>query len=234
MELSEDMKERENRGMLSPWNMVSYEAGSAYVRLAERDEASLTVLEKNQLAKIRSSLDALKKDTGRAITPLILATRAVGGIDDLLAPERSVGFPLRGWGPDGRWTWLKPDTALLVWNPSGSGKVVSGAQLFGGYTWEIFWRNGYEPLAVLDADGDAMLRGDELAGIALWFDRNSNGVSDPGEVETLAEAGITALSTRPTATAGIHPTNSAGVTFSDGRVLPTWDWMARPAADPKP
>ena len=112
--------------------------------------------------------------------------------------------------------------------------MVSGAQLFGGYTWEIFWRNGYEPLAVLDADGDAMLSGDELAGIALWFDRNSNGVSDRGEVQTLAEAGITALSTRPTATDGIHPTNSAGVTFSDGRVLPTWDWMARPAADPKP
>jgi len=228
MELGADMKNKD-RGALSVMDMVSYEAGTAYVRLAKRDEASLTAAEKAALGTIEESLIQLAEGRARAITPLILSQRSVTSIDTLLAPDASVAFPLRGWGPDGRWSWLKPDTALLIWNPSRSGKVASGAQLFGGYTWELFWKNGYEPLAVLDSDGDGILRGDELAGISLWFDRNSNGVADPGEVQTLAEAGITALATRPTAQDGIHPMNPQGVTFSDGRVLPTWDWMAAPA-----
>jgi len=74
---------------------------------------------------------------------------------------------------------------LLVWNPSRSGNIKCRAQLFGGYTWELFWKNGYEPLAVLDQNKDGSLRGSELAGLAAWNDRNSNGVSDPGEVVPL-------------------------------------------------
>ena len=135
---------------------------------------------------------------------------------------------LRGWGPKERWPWLKADTALLVWNPSRSGRIASGAQLFGSYTWELFWKTGYEPLAVLDADGDGELRGPELDGLAAWFDHNGNGVSDPGEVQPLCEMGVTALATRATGMEGRHPVSAHGITFDDGRVLPTWDWMVEP------
>ena len=121
---------------------------------------------------------------------------------------------------------MKPDAAFLVWNPSHSGRVQSGAQFFGSYTWELFWKTGYEPLAVLDADGDGTLRDAELDGLAAWCDRNNNGISDPGEVQPLADLGVAALATRATTAEGRHPMNPRGITFTDGRVLPTWDWIA--------
>jgi len=208
-------------------DMVSYEAGTAFVRLAEN--TVLNDQEKLTLAEVRSSLKRLSDRMVHAVTPLIFALRPASGIGELLAPEITVGFPLRGWGPIGRWSWVRPETALLVWNPSGSGRVASGAQLFGGYTWEMFWTSGYEPLAVLDADGDGVLRGQELKGIAAWFDKDSDGIASPGEVTPLTSLGITALATRALKNEGPHPMNPHGVTFSDGRVLPTWDWMAEPA-----
>ena len=51
-----------------------------------------------------------------------------------------------------------------------------GLQLFGSVTWWLFWEDGYAPLAALDDNHDGRLEGAELKGIAIWFDRNGNGV----------------------------------------------------------
>ncbi len=232
MELTADLKDKE-RGAFGLMDMVSYEAGKAFVRLAEAEAGALPAEEKPALEKARASLVDLGNGRMRMVTPLVFATRAVGSIAELLATDTTVEFPLRGWGPAERWPWVKPATALLVWNPSGSGRVRSGAQLFGSYTWELFWATGYEPLAVLDADGDGALRGAELDGLAAWRDADGDGVADPGEVEPLAALGVTALATVATGAEGPHPMNARGVTFTDGRTLPTWDWMAEPLARPE-
>ncbi len=231
MELKADLGDKK-RGAFDVMDMVSYEAATAYIRLAEREK--LGDAETKTLDEVKASLKKLEEGRGMTVTPLIFSTRAVAGIHELLAPETTVGFPLRGWGHAGRWQWIKPETALLVWNPDGDGTVASGAQLFGGYTWELFWKNGYEPLAVLDADGDGSLRGAELNGISAWFDRDSDGVSAPGEVVTLSSLGVTALAVHPHDNDGQHLKHSRGITFSDGRVLPTWDWLAEPASQQNP
>lgn len=230
MELKADLKEKNKRGMFSPMDMVSYEAGTAFVRLYEKDPKNLSADERKTLTAIQKSLKDLTDSLPIAVTPVVFATRPVDGIADLLAPSNVVKFPLRGWGPAGQWPWVQPDTVLLVWNPSESGVIRSGAQLFGSYTWELFWKSGYEPLAVLDGDGNGQLRGEELSGIAAWIDRNGNGFSDPGEVHSLEELGVVALAASADHHEGPHPMNRRGVTFSDGRVLPTWDWVVEPAA----
>lgn len=227
MELPADLKDK-NRGMFGLVDMVSYEAGVAFVRLADAEAATLTWEDMKTLPRIRASLNDLAKDRMNAVTPIIFADRAVSSIDDLLAPNRVVDFPLRGWGPTSRWPWVKPDTALLVWNPSHSGRIVSGAQLFGSYTWELFWKTGYDALAVLDANNDGELSGDELGGLAAWRDENSNGISEPGEVRPLRDLGVIALATTATGFEAQHPTNAHGIRFSDGRKLPTWDWIVAP------
>ena len=231
MELKADLADK-GRGAFNTLDMVSYEAAKAYIRLAEKEK--LGDAETKTLNEVKASLEELAEGRMNLVTPLIFSTHPVAGIHDLLAPEKTVGFPLRGWGPAGRWQWIKPETGLLVWNPNGSGIVASGAQLFGGYTWELFWKNGYEPLAVLDADGDGSLRGAELHGISAWFDRDSDGISAPGEVVTLSSLGVTALAVHPQDKDGKHLKHSRGITFSDGRVLPTWDWMAEPASQQNP
>jgi hypothetical protein len=114
----------------------------------------------------------------------------------------------------------------LVYDPSGRGQITSGLQMFGTVTFWIFWRDGYEALSALDDNGDGILSGAELRGLALWQDVNKNGVSEPGEVVPVAEFGIASLScARQTHASGI-PWNPAGVTFRDGSSRPTFDWMA--------
>jgi hypothetical protein len=208
--------------------LVSHEAGNAFVRLVGR-EAKPAADITTALAEVQAGLKKLSAIPRGAMTPIVFALRPVADVDELLAPETMVDFDLRGYGPTERWPWVRPDTALLVWDPTRSGEITSGQQLFGGYTFQLFRANGYDALAALDDNGDGVLAGDELAGIRAWFDHNSDGVSAPAEVRDLDELGIVALAVRATGQDGPHPKNEAGLITSDGRRLPTWDWMAEPA-----
>jgi hypothetical protein len=57
----------------------------------------------------------------------------------------------------------------------------------------VRWRNGFEALASLDTNGDGEVSGPELAPLALWFDVNRDGVSQPGEVRAVTREGVTKL-----------------------------------------
>jgi hypothetical protein len=135
-------------------------------------------------------------------------------------------FDADGSGVKMAWSWITPDAAWLVSDIHHAGHIKSSLQLFGNVTWWLFWENGYQALGVLDDDGDGVLHGRELDGLALWRDANGNGISEPGEVRTLAEYGITALSYRYEHDA-THPDEiawaPAGVTFANGTTRPTFD-----------
>ena len=64
----------------------------------------------------------------------------------------------------------------------------------------MFWRNGYEPLAALDDNHDGWITDAELTGVSVWRDRDSNGVSDVGEVVPASQFGILAIASRPCCT----------------------------------
>lgn len=206
-------------------SLVSHEAGNAFVRLMERERRRLTAAEKAALTEVRAGLQKLKRLRLGAITPMIFSLRPAACIDELLAPQTRVDFDLRGYGPRQHWPWLRPETALLVWDPEGRGDVRSARQLFGSYTFEVFRRDGYEALAALDDDRDGTLRGDELRGIRAWFDANSDGRCVAAEVRDLETLGIVAIATRATGREGRHPKHARGLTLRDGTTLPTWDWV---------
>jgi hypothetical protein len=90
----------------------------------------------------------------------------------------------------------------------------------------MFWRDGFQALASLDDNHDGWLSGAELEGIAVWIDRNQNGESDPGEVISLAEAGIARISVEASTADGVLG-NPRGLEFSDGRRTPAYDWVAQ-------
>jgi hypothetical protein len=123
-------------------------------------------------------------------------TNARATLADLLS-RSTVLFDLDGFAEGRTWPWLQPDTAILVWDPAWEGRIASGRQLFGSVTWWMFWKNGFEPLAALDDNGDGWLTGSELDGIGVWQDRNGNGVSDQGEVIPASQFGVTAIGVRP-------------------------------------
>ena len=210
------------RGLSS---LVSHEAGSALVRLINK--RGVKEGEKDLLAEVDEHLQALKR-IPRPKTPIVLSLEAHGGLDELLAGDKTVAFDLDGDGQPRRWQWVKPTTGMLVWDPAGRGRITSGRQLFGSVTWWMFWADGYHALDALDDDRDGALRGAELKGVAVWFDRNSNGVSEAGEVVPVSSLGITALATKSTGKTGGCPYNPRGAELSTGRTLPTYDWIAQP------
>lgn len=108
-------------------------------------------------------------------------------------------------------------------------------QLFGSVTWWMSWRNGYEPLASLDDDRDGFLCGSELKGVAVWQDRNGNGISDRGEVVPVTSRGVVEIAVTPNS-GEVTPANAAGIRWRDGRQSASYDWTpteARPLAQAK-
>ena len=55
-------------------------------------------------------------------------------------------------------------------------------------------------LALLDTNHDGKISAKELDALALWFDKNRDGVSQPGEVKPLSSLGVVALYYKPNRT----------------------------------
>ena len=206
------------RGYIGPGVCYSDEIIGYLLALldVEKDAKEITQLE-NDRKELRSM--------GRAITPLIIPLQEGLALDDLIEPSARVAFDLDGTGELRRWGWITTNAAWLVFDHDGSGRITSGLQMFGNVTFWIFWRDGYAALASLDDNGDGRLSGDELNHLALWQDRNSNGVSEPGEVTPATEHGITALDCRGVKHATGIPFSERGASFSDGSTRPTYDWI---------
>jgi hypothetical protein len=206
--------------------LVSYEAATRYAQIIKPDP---TPAQTEKLAAMQKRLKPLEQLTG-PITPIIFSLSAANRLEELLDKTKTVTFNLDGTGRPQSWPWLKSTTSILVWDPKSSGQITSGKQLFGSVSWWIFWPDGYHALDALDNNRDGQLTGEELKGLAIWTDKNSNGISDPGEVISLESAGITALETHATTIEGQSPTNAIGLRTKEGRLLPTWDWVVHPAA----
>jgi hypothetical protein len=217
------------QGLIS---LVSYESGQRFIAMVMA--RGIRPDEKQNIARVQGTLRTLNDKPFGAITPIVFSLVGPVALDDLLDPERIVAFNLDGTGRPQDYPWLRPDTGMLVWDPENTGRITSGHQLFGSVSFNMFWIDGYRALDVLDDDRDGMLREDELAGLAVWFDRNQDGASQPGEVIAVRDAGIASLSVRATGLVGSSPMNSSGLRTIDGRVLPTYDWVTEPVQTKTP
>lgn len=222
IEKDAQIKQRPIRGLEE---LVSYEAARGYANLINEHP---TAAQTEKAEAMQKRLEPLKKLSG-PITPIIFSFGAGGQLNELLEPGHVVKFDLDGTGRGQAWPWVKTTTSILVWDPKSTGRIESGKQLFGSVTWWIFWRDGYGALDALDDNRDGKLSGDELKGLAIWTDRNGNGVSDPGEVVSLESAGVVGIEVRATGMDGKSPMNSIGLRMKDGRLLATWDWVVQPA-----
>ena len=212
------------RGFAGPGvdSIISQDACQAIQRILNQPGRKLAATEKKELADVAAHLQGLGK-LGRVVTPIIFPLDRPRLLKSLLSTGKTTTFDLDGDGLKSAWRWVKPDTGLLVWDPKRTGKVRDGRQLFGTVTWWIFWKHGYEPMAMLDDNRNGWLDGNELSSLSVWQDRNGNGISDPGEVQPVANLGIKRLACRPQDKMQ-HPT---GLEMIDGRRLPTFDWTPK-------
>jgi hypothetical protein len=205
-------------------SLVSYEAGTGYLELIGTREQSDA--EVNTAADVRRHLDMLKNKRRGPITPIIFSLDRHAPLADLLAPEHVVQFDLDGDGHAEPRSWLAADTAILVWDPLRTGHITSGKQLFGSVTFHLYPGDGYTAMNLLDDDRDGELSGQELRGLAIWQDRNSNGVSDVGEVTPVERTTIVGLLVKPQVPDAARLHHPFGLRLDDGRRLPTYDWVA--------
>ncbi|MFN8391929.1 MAG: hypothetical protein U0136_16690 [Bdellovibrionota bacterium] len=155
-------------------------------------------------------------------TPISLLWDSAADIDENVAFTQFQLDPAK----TGMWyTWKASAAApLLVYDPEHKGVVRSATQLFGNWAFggKVTaalasstrsssmgvnpWRDGFEALATLDTDASGALEKDELRSLGLWFDRNRDGVSQPGEVVSLQTAGVSRLSVKPDRTDSLTKT----------------------------
>ena len=135
--------------------------------------------------------------------------------------------------------WVKADDAWLVLDRNLNGLIDTGAELFGvdtlitvtevpfgGSVAETVTRKantGFEALATLDANHDGVFNASDAAftQVRLWQDLNQDGISQSGELFSLADKGITAIGLTPSTTTtnlgnGNTVTGQASVTRSNG------------------
>ncbi|MFN3748267.1 MAG: cadherin domain-containing protein, partial [Sphingorhabdus sp.] len=106
----------------------------------------------------------------------------------------NVRFDMDGNGTPDRTGWIEAGDAFLALDRNGNGEIdnireISFVEDKEGATTDL------EGLRGFDSNGDGVLSADDdrFAEFKLWFDSNSNGVTDAGELQSLAEAGITSM-----------------------------------------
>jgi hypothetical protein len=185
--------------------------------------------DRDELATLKARVAELERQP-RAITPIAIPLAEGLTALDIEDANASVAFDADGTGFARRWTWIHPNAAWLVFDRHRTGRITSALQLFGSVAFWLFWDNGYEALRSLDDNGDGAIAGAELEGIALWHDRNANGVSERGEVRAVAEWGVASISCAYERDA-LHPGeiawSRAGVRFLNGVIRPSFDVLLR-------
>jgi hypothetical protein len=125
-------------------------------------------------------------------------------------------------------------TGLLVWDPENRGAVKDGRDLFGTWSFGKQWDSGYHALASLDTDSDGRLKDEELHGIKIWKDNNSNGTLDSSELYELTAFDISEISTESTDNykneiydLGLLVNNQGYIVESSGGSGISFDWFVR-------
>ena len=114
--------------------------------------------------------------------------------------NNGVQFDLNGNGIKTATQWVKPDDGLLVWDRNGNGVIDNGTEFF-GQDMPKKWitqpvTDGFSALKTINdhPDGEINPKDSQWKNLKVWRDLNSDGQTQKGELFSLDQLGITALS----------------------------------------
>jgi len=102
----------------------------------------------------------------------------------------SVYFDLNADGFAERTGWVSREDGLLVLDKNGNGMIDDGGELFGTST-----TDGFTILREYDSNGDNQITDADAVwnNLQVWRDQNGDGVSQPGELLSMAETRVSAI-----------------------------------------
>ncbi|MCC6486573.1 MAG: hypothetical protein IT364_03670 [Candidatus Hydrogenedentes bacterium] len=129
-------------------------------------------------------------------------------------------FDILGNGQQANTAFVTGGDAFLALDRNGNGTIDSGKELFGDQRGA---QNGFEELRKLDGNGDGVIdaRDEAFTRLRLFKD-NGNGVTEAGELLSLADAGIASISLAyrdvdEAASGGNRTAQSSSFRYEDGR-----------------
>lgn len=133
-------------------------------------------------------------------SPIVLNFNPEAGDIDTISSFRGVDFDLKGKGKKQTVGWVRPEQGgFLVLDLNNNSIIDSGKEMFGEATniigTNLQAANGYVALSQYDNNGDGVIdqKDKVFASMKVWFDLNTDGISQPGEVVSLDSLGITKL-----------------------------------------
>jgi hypothetical protein len=167
------------------------------VAFATADLAAMTLAQVNAFtADDFAALSTAQFAALISVTPIVLDLSGLG--IHTLSAAQGVSFDLTATGHAQQTGWVGAGNALLVRDLNGDGVINDGRELFGSATVLPNGQragNGYAAMAALDSQHDGVLNAQDAAWnqLKVWVDTNHDGQTDPGELKTLAEAGVVAI-----------------------------------------
>ncbi|MDZ7602549.1 MAG: VCBS domain-containing protein, partial [Hoeflea sp.] len=113
-------------------------------------------------------------------------------------------FDINGDGAKDRVAWNTSGDGMLAFDLNGDGVINDGTELFTPWFNGGAFDSGAQALASLDTNGDGVIDMNDaaFANLLIWNDVNADGVSDAGELTSLAANGIASISVSTTQTVG--------------------------------
>ena len=139
-------------------------------------------------------------------SPIVLDLNGNGKFDlvDVWNDSTVVSFDITDNGNALRTGWIAAGDAFLALDVNSDGKVNSGAELFGEYSVGKVksasrgntFENGFLALGQYDLNRDGKIDSQDVIfkKLMVWRDANSNGVTDAGELKSIASASIAEIS----------------------------------------
>lgn len=127
------------------------------------------------------------------VAPIVLDLDG-DGLELISIADSTVDFDMGETGQLHRTGWVGPDDGLLVLDRNGNGTIDDGGEI--AFSEDVdFAISDLEGLRAYDTNEDGLFNaGDaQFASFAVWRDLNQDGVSQAGELSTLAQLGIESI-----------------------------------------
>ncbi len=159
--------------------------------------ASTSVYEFISAGNVLATVTVASAVATNLVTPLILDLDG-DGIETLSFSE-GVRFDIDADGTLNQTGWVGADDGLLVRDLNGDGIINDASELFGEHTLKddsTKASDGFAALSELDSNSDGVMNSldDSFDELKVWRDLNSDGITQQGELFSLAEAGVSEIS----------------------------------------